>query len=169
MQRFTIASFTTRKLVVLALGLSVSLMLPGRVTARRDFSSNPQQASSERSPDVKINIRIGSKVLTARLANNETAQDFLSVLPINLSMKDLSGREKYAHLPKALSEEGPKKKRYDVGDIAYWSPSHDVAIYYHQDGETIPSPGIIPIAKINGGIEDFNVPGSVKVSIEIAK
>jgi hypothetical protein len=56
-----------------------------------------------------------------------------------------------------------------VGDVAYWSPSHDLAIYYRQDGELIPSPGIIPIAKIDGGAESFNVPGSVKVIIELAE
>ena len=57
----------------------------------------------------------------------------------------------------------------EVGDIAYWPPSHDLAIYYHQDGESIPSPGIIPIAKIDDGAEAFNVSGSVKVTIELAK
>ena len=47
--------------------------------------------------------------------------------------------------------------------------SHDLAIYYHQDGESIPSPGIIPIAKMDGGTEAFDVSGSVKVAIELAK
>jgi len=56
-----------------------------------------------------------------------------------------------------------------VGDIAYWSPDHQFAVYYRQDGESIPSPGIIPIARIDTGAEAFNVPGSVKVSIAVAK
>ena len=38
-----------------------------------------------------------------------------------------------------------------------------------QDGESIPSPGVIPIAKIDAGAEAFNVPGSVKVTIAVAK
>jgi hypothetical protein len=83
-------------------------------------------------------------------------------------MKDLFGREKYAALPRALSEEGPRRHRYEVGDIAYWSPSRDLAIYYHQDGESIPSPGIIQIAKFDDGAEALNVPGSVTVTIELA-
>jgi hypothetical protein len=37
------------------------------------------------------------------LADNPTARDFASVLPLNVSMKDLFGREKYGDLPKALS------------------------------------------------------------------
>jgi hypothetical protein len=118
---------------------------------------------------MKINIKVGGKILTATLADNATAQDFVSVLPLKVSMNDLFGREKYVNLPKALSEKGSRTKRYDVGEIEYWSPSHDLAIYYRRDGESIPSPGIIPIAKIDGGAEAFNVSGSVKVTIELAK
>ena len=118
---------------------------------------------------MKISIKIDGKTLTAILAHNATAHDFASVLPLNISMNDLFGREKYANLPKALSEKGPRTKSYEVGDIAYWSPAHDVAIYYRQNGESIPSPGIIPIAKIDAGAEAFNVADSVRVTMEPAR
>ena len=118
---------------------------------------------------MKININIGGKILTASLVDNATARDFLSVLPLNVTMKDLFGREKYGNLPKALSESGSRKNHYEVGDIAYWSPNHQFAIYYHQDGDSIPWPGIIPIAKMDGGTEAFKVSGSLKVAIELAK
>jgi hypothetical protein len=64
---------------------------------------------------------------------------------------------------------GNKRHTYEVGDIAYWSPGPDVAIYYRQDGESIPPPGIIPIGRIDAGADAFDVPGSVKVTIELAK
>ena len=115
---------------------------------------------------MKINIKIGDKILTATLADNATARDFLSVLPLNVKMEDLFGREKYGDLPKALSEDATRQNRYEVGDVAYWSPNHQLAVYYHQDGESIPSPGIIAIAKMDAGTEAFNVPGPVKVAIE---
>ena len=118
---------------------------------------------------MKINISIGGKILSASLADNATARDFVSVLPLNLSMKDLFGREKYGDLPKALSENAPRKNRYEVGDIAYWSPNQQLAVYYYQDGESIPSPGIIPIAKMDAGAEAFNLSGSVKVAIALTK
>jgi len=118
---------------------------------------------------VKIELKIGSKILTASLADNATARDFASLLPLSLSMNDLFGREKYGDLPRALSEKSPPKNRYEVGEIAYWSPDHQVAIYYRQDGAMIPPPGVIPIAKIDAGTGVFNVPGSVKVTIKIAK
>jgi hypothetical protein len=156
------------RLLMSALVLALSVM-PGRGGARNDSGTTPQRASFERSKKMKINIKIGGKTLRATLADNATARDFVSVVPLTLSMKDLFGREKYAALPKALSEKGPRSNRYEVGDVAYWSPSHDLAIYYHQDGESIPSPGIIPIAKIDGGAESFNVPGSVNVIVELAE
>ncbi len=115
---------------------------------------------------MKIRIKVAGKVIIATVANNETARDFVSVLPLSVSMSDLFGREKYGDLPKALSKNGPSKNSYEVGDIAYWSPDCQFAIYYHQDGQSIPSPGIIPIARIDAGTEAFNVPGSMKVTIE---
>jgi hypothetical protein len=123
----------------------------------------------ERTTNMKIRISIADKVVIATVADNATARDFVSVLPLSVSMKDLFGREKYGDLPKALSENGPRKSTYEVGEIAYWSPDQQFAVYYHQDGESIPSPGVIPIAKIDAGAEAFNVPGSVKVTIAVAR
>jgi hypothetical protein len=125
--------------------------------------------ASERTTNMKIRISIADKVVIATVADNATARDFVSVLPLSVSMKDLFGREKYGDLRKALSVKGPRKNTYEVGDIAYWFPDHQFAVYYHQDGEAIPSPGVIPIAKIDAGAEAFSVPGSVKVTIDVAK
>jgi len=129
----------------------------------------PERAASEGTQNMKVNIRSSGKIVTATVMDNPTARDFVSLLPLTLSMNDLFGREKFAHLPKPLSEKGPRTHSYAVGDIAYWSPAHDVAIFYKQDGESIPSPGLIRIAKTNGGAEMFNVPGTVTVTIELAK
>ena len=163
------ATVAARKVVssALVLAVTVSLMAVG---ASSDASSlNPERASSERSQNMKIKIKIADKIVTAALLDNETARDFIALLPLNLSMNDLFGREKFGNLPKVLSEKGPRTHSYEVGDIAYWSPAHDVAIYYRQDGESIPSPGIIKIGKIDAGTEAFNVAGSAKVTIELAK
>ena len=116
---------------------------------------------------MKIKLTIDNKILTATLADNKTARDFISLLPLTLTMNDLFGREKYARLPRAISQEGKRTHTYQIGDLAYWSPSHDVAVYYRQDGEKIPEPGIIVIGKIDSGVEALNVAGSVKVTIEL--
>jgi hypothetical protein len=37
-----------------------------------------------------------------------------------------------------------------------------VAIFYRNDGQEIPDPGIMVIRKIDSGVEAFNVPSSVR-------
>ena len=84
-------------------------------------------------------------------------------------MNDLFRREKYAHLPGAISSERKRTHSYEVGDVAYWSPGPDVAIYYRHDDQEIPNPGIIVIGKVDSGVETLSVPGSVRVTVELAR
>jgi hypothetical protein len=168
MNASTFASFTRKTLLVSALTLAMSLTAISTSKAGTPSNSKPDRASSETTHNMKINIKIGGKTLTATLADNPSARDFASLLPLKVSMNDLFGREKYGDLPRAISEKGPRTHSYQVGDIVYWSPDHQLAVYYRQDNETIPSPGVIPVAKIEAGVEAFNVSGSVKVTIELA-
>ena len=161
------ASFTRKTLLGGALILAVSFVATG--TSKAETPPNSGRASSETSHNMKINIKISGKTLTATLADNPTARDFVSLLPLKISMNDLFGREKYNDLPRAISETGPGTHGYHVGDIAYWSPDHQLAVYYRQDDQTIPSPGVILVAKMDAGIEAFQVPGPVKVTIEPAQ
>src|SRR5881397_313315 len=101
-------------------------------------ASRADNTTTNRTPAMKIRLSVNNKVLTATLADNKTARDFISLLPLTLTMNDLFGREKYARLPRAISQEGKRTHTYQIGDLAYWSPVHDVAICYRQDGEIIP-------------------------------
>jgi hypothetical protein len=127
-----------------------------------------EKTTTEHRDSMKITLKIGDRAITATLIACKTAQNFVSLLPLTLTMNDLFGREKFAHLPQAISTEGKRTHTYEVGDIAYWSPGPDVAIYYQHDGEKIPEPGIIVIGKLDSGVDAFNVPGSVEVKIELA-
>lgn len=123
----------------------------------------------KKSGSMKIRLRVNDKIITATMIDSKTTRDFISLLPLTLVMNDLFRREKYARLPKAISTEGARVHTYEVGEIIYWSPGPDVAIYYRQDGEKIPAPGIIVIGNIDSGVEAFKVAGSVKVTIELIK
>lgn len=124
-------------------------------------------ASAAEANTVKIRITVNGKAITATLIDSETTRDFISLLPLTLTMNDLFGREKFGHLPRAISEGGKRTRTYEVGDVIYWSPGPDVAMFYRHDGQSIPSPGIIVMGKIDSGVEALNVPGSVKVMIEL--
>jgi hypothetical protein len=89
-----IKRFGSRPLLALAVALALSLI--------------PQVASSEGTQNMKINITVSGKTLTATVMDNPTAKDFVSLLPLTMSMEDLFKREKFGHLQKALSEKGPE-------------------------------------------------------------
>src|SRR5437867_2793832 len=118
---------------------------------------------------MKITLEVGDKALTATLIDSKTTRDFVSLLPLTLTMNDLFKREKFGHLPRAISTEGKRAHTYEVGDIAYWSPGPDVALYYRSDGQEIPDPGIIVIGRIDSGVESFDVPGSIRATIELER
>ena len=116
---------------------------------------------------MKIRLKVGDKVLTATLIDSKTARDFVSLLPLTLTLKDYAGTEKVSDLPKRLSTEGaPSGSDPSVGDITYYAPWGNLAIFYRDFGY---ASGLVILGKIEGGIEAFQVPGSVKVTIELIK
>src|SRR5205809_7062767 len=82
-------------------------------------ASGIDNIATNRPPAMNIKLSVNNIVLTATLADNKTARDFISLLPLALTMNDLFGREKYARLPRAISQEGKRTHTYQIGDLAY--------------------------------------------------
>lgn len=101
-----------------------------------------------------IKLRINNQETTAHMINNPTSDEFLQLLPLELDLKDLFGREKYAELPSTLTANTPHTNTYEVGYIAYYKPTNSIAIYYEDDHQEIPE-GIIPLAIIDNNIDLF--------------
>jgi hypothetical protein len=129
----------------------------------------PGGASVLQGETMKISLKVNGKSLEVTLRESETTRDLVSLLPLTLTMNDLFGREKFGHLPRAISDSGERTHSYQVGEIAYWSPGPDIAVFYRHDGQTIPAPGLIIIGKVESGVETLNVPGSLEVTIELAR
>jgi hypothetical protein len=125
------------------------------------------KSAKEQANSMKISLRIGDRVLTATLIDSATTGDFISLLPLTLTLKDYAGTEKISDLPKRLSTEGaPSGNDPSVGDITYYAPWGNLAIFYRDFGY---SSGLVILGKIDSGIEAFNVPGSIDVTIELIK
>ncbi|MFD6059835.1 cyclophilin-like fold protein [Rhodococcus wratislaviensis] len=111
-------------------------------------TSQPDQEG----PSMQIRLRIGASEATARLYDNATARDFASLLPATITLHDLGGREKAGPLPRKL-DHGQGQNSYRSGQLGYWAPSNDLALYYREDGFTIPDPGIVMIGEIDTGLD----------------
>jgi hypothetical protein len=114
-----------------------------------------------------MQLEINDRIVSARTIDGPTARDFLTILPLALTMNDLFMREKFGSLPRAISNDGKHIHSYALGDIAYWSPRPDVAVFYRHDGEAIPEPGIVVLGKVTSGIEALKVRGPVTARFEI--
>ncbi|MCI0429882.1 MAG: cyclophilin [Rhodospirillales bacterium] len=114
-----------------------------------------------------MNIRFtidGKELVTATLMDNATARDFLALLPITLTLEDHAGTEKISYLPRKLSTAGaPAGSDPSVGDIAYYAPWGNLAIFYKDFGY---SRGFVLLGRIDSSIEAFRVAGRPKVTIE---
>lgn len=114
-----------------------------------------------------IKIIIGDTTLSATLIDNPTTRDFISLLPLDLELDDYAGIEKVSYLPKKLSiDDAPSGFNPSVGDITYYAPWGNLAIFYKDFGY---AKGLINLGKINGGIEILNAPNSLNVRIELFK
>ena len=127
----------------------------------------PTKTSPKQAESMKIRLKVGDTVLTATLIDSATTRDFMSLLPLTLTLKGYAETEKISDLPKRLSTEGaPSGSDPSVGDITYYAPRGNLAIFYRDFGY---SSGLVILGKIDSGIEALNVPGSVKVTIELIK
>ena len=103
---------------------------------------------------MRIRLTVGDQSATATLADNPTARDFASLLPVTLTMHDLFRLEKPGKLPRALDKGGKAQFTYQVGQLGYWSPGRDLAIVYAVEGKgSIPSPGLIPLGTVDSGLD----------------
>ena len=99
--------------------------------------------------------------------DNPTARDFISLLPLTLTLEDYAKTEKISDLPRTLTKErAPSGSDPSVGDITYYSPWGNLAIFYKDPGYAA---GLIILGEIDSGVEALNVPGSVRVKIELIK
>jgi hypothetical protein len=103
--------------------------------------------------DVKVKLTFNNEVAIVNMYDNPTSRDFLSQLPLTITLEDYGGTEKISYLSKKLStEEAPSGSDPSVGDFAYYAPWGNLAIYYKDFGF---SNGLITLGKIESGLENL--------------
>ena len=103
---------------------------------------------------MKIKISAGDTVLTASMLDNATSRDFMSLMPMTLTLKDYAGTEKVSDLPRKLSTQGaPAGHDPSVGDITLYAPWGNLAIFYKDFGY---ASGLVNLGKIDSGIDKLS-------------
>jgi hypothetical protein len=77
----------------------------------------------------KIKIRANSKVFTATLYDNETANAFKTLLPLTIKMDELNGNEKKYDFSKDFPTDDHNPRQINNGDLMIWSGNTLVLFY----------------------------------------
>ncbi len=66
--------------------------------------------------------------------DNPPVRDFLSMLPLTLTLKEFNGREKISDLPRELKYSGSPGSDPEDGDLIYFIPWGNIGFYYNAAG-----------------------------------
>jgi len=145
------------------------LLLAGSTAPAADFPREQPRhpGASQEVSRMKIRIQLAGRSLTATLENSDAARDFLSLLPMTLTLTDYNSTEKIANLPRKLStQDAPAGVDPDVGDIAYYAPWGNLAVFYRDFGY---SSGLVKLGRLHSGVEFLRGRGPLRVTIQRAE
>lgn len=126
----------------------------------------PDEPDTPDATSLKVNIMVGSRTITATMEDNAAARDFLSRLPLEVTLNDYNNTtEKIFYPDPALTTEGVTRGCAPTpGDITIYAPWGNVAIFCKSWSH---SNDLIKIGRIDGdGIGTLNVGGDITVKFE---
>lgn len=68
---------------------------------------------------ILFSIQIGESIFYSEPIDHATTKDFVSMMPLVLSMGDIPNREKLGYMSRNLAKGGMVQITYEVGDISY--------------------------------------------------
>ncbi|WP_024819324.1 cyclophilin-like fold protein [Arthrobacter sp. 31Y] len=122
---------------VLLLGLTLAVPLASCSDGSRPTEESSPAASPTAGSGVGTVVRFstGSASLDVTIGeDNAATRDFLSMLPLTLTMEEFAGREKIADLPRTLHHEGSPGSDPEDGDLIYFVPWGNLGFYYDASG-----------------------------------
>lgn len=136
------------------------------IPAQSETTKPSEGNNEETNESMRMNIIIGDKTITAMMEDNAAGRDFLSRLPLEVTLEDFNNTtEKIFYPTPALDMADVKRGCAPVpGDITIYAPWKNVAIFcknwsYSND--------LIKIGHIEGdGIEALRTAGDIKVKFE---
>ncbi|MFF2213905.1 cyclophilin-like fold protein [Streptomyces antibioticus] len=86
-----------------------------------------------------IRVTIDGRSVDASLNDSPAARDLASLLPLTLHLEDFHGTERIADPSRKLTtEDAPEPQAPKTGDLAYYAPWGNLAVFY-KDGPSASS------------------------------
>jgi hypothetical protein len=109
--------------VTVAAYLIAASSWPNSTDSRTATAASAAPTRHQQAKTMKIRIDVDGTSVTATSDDTAAAKDFVSLLPLTLTLEDYNRTEKINDLPKKLSTLGaPEGVDPSRGDIAYYAP-----------------------------------------------
>jgi len=113
---------------------------------------------------MKIKMTINGNTVTATLDDTTAAQSFYRLLPMTLELEDYTSTEKIAYPDSKLDvSEAPEGYKPSAGDITYYAPWGNLALFYKSFGY---ARGLVRLGELDDGADILRFTGKQKVVFE---
>lgn len=114
---------------------------------------------------MRIRCTFADRDVTYLLQDSATTRDFVSLLPLDLTISDFSTNEKIAHLPRRLDEGGLADYVDEApGDLCYFRGWGNLAFFhdtYNYRGD------LIRLGRIEGSVDPLLIKGEFPLRIKL--
>jgi hypothetical protein len=100
--------------------------------------------------------------------DNPTVRDFLSMLPLTMTLEEYAGREKIGYFERRLATEGSPGSDPEDGDLIYFIPWGNIGFYYNTSGIGY-SDQTVHIGTYNASLEELERLEGQPVRVEIVQ
>ena len=112
---------------------------------------------------MQIVLNVNGNSFTATLEDNDTARELLKRLPLNITMNELNGNEKYYYFTESFPTNSYSPERINTGDIMLYGD--DCLVIFYEDFKT--SYSYTKIGKIDNVDNLKNVLGRGNITVSI--
>lgn len=109
-----------------------------------------------------VNLRINNKEYKLILYDNDTARDFLKMLPLTITMNDLNSNEKYYNLSKSLTTKSERAGSIKRGDFMLYG--NNCLVLFYESFSTSYSYTKIGYIENTDGLKDSLGRGSIEIT-----
>ena len=120
-------------IIILVVTLIVINLKDGNNDTNQDRGINTSEEINGDDLSMKINLTINGNSFTATLEDNETTRELLNRLPIEVSMSELNGNEKYYYFDESLPTNSYRPRNISTGDIMLYGSDCLVIFYENFD------------------------------------
>lgn len=124
-----VAACSPEKADALPDGTGGTVQNPDEGSQRPDEPGDTGEEDDPEIQNMKLILTIGGRSFTATLEENAAARALVALLPLDLTMEELNGNEKYAGLPQSLPTDSYRPGTIQTGDLMLWG-SNTLVLFY---------------------------------------